>query len=408
MEKKILYISYDGMTDPLGQSQVLPYLLKLSERGYKFTLLSFEKKERYYKEKDIIKKIIGDTSIHWVPVFFTKKPPFISKLYDRWQMIRTAIRLHRKERFDLIHCRSYIAAEAGLKLRRKYGVRFLFDMRGFWADERVDNGQWDIGKWLYKKIYSYYKKKEKAFLSEADGIISLTQAGKDYLLSLSEYKHLSIDVIPCCADLEHFDFNKISKDKQEQLRTELNIGPDKKILTYIGSIGGWYMTDEMFLFFNRLLVKKPEFVMLILTKDPKDDVMANAVRSEVDPSCIRVLYAPREKVPSYLSLSEYCIFFIRPTFSKKASSPTKHAEIMGMGIPVICNDIGDTGYIINQTGTGVIADSLTASSFDKIINNLPSPVKKNKGEIRQEAFRFFDLQAGANHYEELYKKIFLQ
>ena len=44
--KKVLYITYDGMTDPLGQSQVLPYLVGLSEKGYKFTILSFEKKER--------------------------------------------------------------------------------------------------------------------------------------------------------------------------------------------------------------------------------------------------------------------------------------------------------------------------------------------------------------------------
>ncbi len=31
----ILYISYDGMTDPLGQSQVLPYLKGLAKKGYK-------------------------------------------------------------------------------------------------------------------------------------------------------------------------------------------------------------------------------------------------------------------------------------------------------------------------------------------------------------------------------------
>ena len=33
MSSRVLYISYDGMTDALGQSQVLPYLCGLAQRG---------------------------------------------------------------------------------------------------------------------------------------------------------------------------------------------------------------------------------------------------------------------------------------------------------------------------------------------------------------------------------------
>ena len=48
---RVLYVSYDGMTDPLGQSQVLPYILGLNKKGYQFTLVSFEKPERLEKGK---------------------------------------------------------------------------------------------------------------------------------------------------------------------------------------------------------------------------------------------------------------------------------------------------------------------------------------------------------------------
>ena len=47
---RALYISYDGMTDPLGRSQVLPYLQGLSERGHEITLLSCEKPARMAAE----------------------------------------------------------------------------------------------------------------------------------------------------------------------------------------------------------------------------------------------------------------------------------------------------------------------------------------------------------------------
>ncbi len=42
-DKRVLYISYNGMLDPLGQSQVLPYLRELTTLGVRFTLLSFER-----------------------------------------------------------------------------------------------------------------------------------------------------------------------------------------------------------------------------------------------------------------------------------------------------------------------------------------------------------------------------
>ena len=39
---KVLYIMYDGLTDPLGQSQVLSYLKHLS-KDYSFDVIGYEK-----------------------------------------------------------------------------------------------------------------------------------------------------------------------------------------------------------------------------------------------------------------------------------------------------------------------------------------------------------------------------
>src|ERR1700712_2446048 len=109
--KKVLYISYDGLTDPLGQSQVLPYLKELSKLGYSFTILSFEKKSRFKKDAALIYSLTKASGIEWVPLTFTKNPPLLSKMYDRFRMKRTAGQLQRKTHFDLVHCRSYVAAE---------------------------------------------------------------------------------------------------------------------------------------------------------------------------------------------------------------------------------------------------------------------------------------------------------
>ena len=45
----VLFISYDGMTDPLGGSQVIPYLRGLAAHGHSITIVSAEKPERRLK-----------------------------------------------------------------------------------------------------------------------------------------------------------------------------------------------------------------------------------------------------------------------------------------------------------------------------------------------------------------------
>lgn len=403
--KKVLYISYDGMTDPLGQSQVLPYLAALSSQGYRFTILSFEKKARYEKEKHIIENIIQGSAICWKPLLFTRHPPVLSKIYDRWKLKRAAYRLHKEQNFDMVHCRSYVAAEIGLWMKKKFGEKFLFDMRGFWADEKVDNGQWNMKNPFFRRVYKHYKTKEKDFLEEADGIISLTHAARTELQKNGSYNKLSIDVIPCCADLDHFNYSHIKGDFVAGLREQAGIEAGNKVITYLGSVGGWYMTKEMFSFFNRLLIKHPEFILLILTKDDPDRVRKEAADTGVPVDKIRVFYAGRNELPDYISLSDCSIFFIRPTYSKIASSPTKHAELMGMGIPVICNDIGDTGRVIEETQSGLVVKEFSIAEYDRIVGKMDELLAISKEHIRRAAFKYFDLEKGASNYLQVYKKI---
>jgi hypothetical protein len=78
----------------------------------------------------------------------------------------------------------------------------------------------------------------------------------------------------------------------------------------------------------------------------KESIVAKAEAKGIDAKDILVEPATRQQVPLFLSLSNWSIFFIKDAYSKKASSPTKQGEIMAMGIPIVCNDIGDTGKIV--------------------------------------------------------------
>ena len=117
---RVLYISYDGLTDPLGQSQVLPYLMNLAKQNYEIHILSTEKKENFLKNKSIIKELCDNSNIKWDWITYTKRPPILSTLKDVRALTKKAVALHKELNFDIVHCRSYISALVGLKMKRRY------------------------------------------------------------------------------------------------------------------------------------------------------------------------------------------------------------------------------------------------------------------------------------------------
>ncbi len=123
---KVLFLSYDGLTDPLGQSQILPYLCGLSFKEYTITIVSFEKEDRFAKESGRIFELCEKHSLSWRPLKYHSYPPVLSTLYDLFQLRKLAIRLHRQKQFGIVHCRSYITSLVGLMMKKKKG-KTIFD-----------------------------------------------------------------------------------------------------------------------------------------------------------------------------------------------------------------------------------------------------------------------------------------
>lgn len=406
MSKSVLYISYDGMTDSLGQSQVIPYLIGLSKLGYSFTILSCEKRETFDREENKIATILTQNNIKWNPIFYTKKPPVLSTVYDVVRLKKLAFQLNKMHSFDIVHCRSYIAALVGLEMKKKLNIKFIFDMRGLWADERVDGKLWNLNNPIYKAVYHYFKRKEKDFLETADYTISLTENAKNEILS---WQHVNIKpdniaVIPCCADLDLFNKENLSQEHINSLKSELNISSSGFILLYLGSIGTWYMLDEMMEFFSVLKLNKPTARFLFVTKDEHDRIIHTAEKFGVR-DAILIRPGARHEIPALISLCDYSLFFILPSYSKKASSPTKQAEIMAMGKPIICNtNVGDTDKILLDYKSGILVNEFNKTAYLQTIEQMSSPYIAE--EIIFGANDYFSLESGVNKYAAVYSKLF--
>ena len=408
MEKRVLYLSYDGMTDPLGQSQVIPYLRGLSQLGHSVSIVSAEKKEPFLKKQKEISELLRTADIQWHPVPFSNEIPGLSAWGNYSRLRATSVQLSKQKPFEVIHCRSDIPAIIGLQLKDRFQSKLIFDMRGFWADERVDGGAWNLGNPAYRTAYHFFREKEKGLIRNSDVVVSLTQNGKHEILrqhgqDISEEK---IKVIPCCVDLELFSPNHLRLSDQQEWKRKLGIADQDFVLSYSGSLGTWYLLNEMLKFFSLLLLKKPTAKFLFITREADRKIKAAAKDLNIPESNIRVVAAEREQMPLLLSLSSASIFFIKSSYSKKASSPTKMGEGMALGIPVIGNaGVGDVKEIIEQTESGMVLEDFSEEELSRGVNETDRLSGLGREKIRKGAEDFFSLQKGIQQYHLIYSSI---
>ena len=407
MAKKILFISYDGMTDPLGQSQVIPYLQGLGKAGFKIFLLSCEKKQVYLQNKNTIQQLLDKSGITWIPVNYTKKPPVFSTLLDIIKLRRAAKKIHRQHTLDMVHTRPGVPALVGLWMKKTMGVKFLNDIREFYADSRVEGGMWNTKIPMYVSIYNFFKRKEAEAVAQSDGIVCLTYAAEAIIKEWANYKPaIPLEVIPCSADLQLFDPSAINKNEKLNLKKELGIQAGDFIVSYLGSIGGWYLTDEMMQFCKILSDKIPATKLLFISPHRHEDIKAAAAKQGIAADRIIIRKANRRQVPLLLSLSDYSVFFIKPCYSKQSSSPTKHGEIMAMGIPLITNNgVGDVETIVHRFHSGIVIDEINEAAFTRTSLTIAAGEHYDREGIRLGAEAWYSLDEAIEKYIRIYNRI---
>src|SRR5215211_43888 len=92
--RRVLFISYNGMLEPLGQSQVIPYLRELAKRGVRFTLLSFERAKAFEPEGisqcEQLQDKLKAQGIEWHRLRYQQRPRIPATMYDVMAGYRTA------------------------------------------------------------------------------------------------------------------------------------------------------------------------------------------------------------------------------------------------------------------------------------------------------------------------------
>jgi glycosyltransferase involved in cell wall biosynthesis len=406
MKRATLYICYFGVRQPLVQTQVIPYLRELAKDGIDVTLLTFEPaaeaSETSSGSISAIKEQLRAEGIEWHSLRYHKRPSVPATAYDVLNGARYTRSLLRREKFDVLHARSHVPMMMATLAREWSSLKpkIIFDIRGFFPEEYTDAGLWPEGGWLYRTV----KRVERWLMREADAFVVLTNKAKELLFSdEAGDRDRPVEVIPCCVDLARFA--TANEESRARVRSELDIG-NRKVLAYVGAFGGWYLTDEMVDLFEVFKENESNGYAMILTQSDPEIVNSKLRAAGYGDHDHFISRVSASEIPRYLSGADFAVSFIKKCYSKQASSPTKNAEYLASGLPIIANSgIGDVDEQITANGVGTIVTSLDRAGYIKAFDDI-----KRLGDIAERcmetAKREFDLETvGGARYRRLYARL---
>lgn len=387
----VLYLSYNGLLEPLGRSQVLAYLSRLG-CDYDITLVTFEKAFDLKDQVsvDSLKAECEQYGIEWHPRKYHHRPRLLATAWDLLQLLVDTWRYSSRENAGIVHCRSYVPAIAAWIMGKVTQVPFIFDMRALWPEEMITAGTLRQDSFTYKTL----KWIEQRLLREAATVISLTTAAVVHIKTVyPELNKQNFEVIPTCVDLSKFD-RKI-------------IRPNRNFV--LGSMGtvlsGWYHLDWLFLLFKTAAEKFDLVHLKIVTRDTHDVVLAKGRLAGLHNNIHISSSSPADIAKNIVDMSVGVLFFTSG-ISKLGSAPTRMGEFLASGIPVIGNrGVGDMADLIEHYKVGVVVEDGSEAEMRKGLDSLMLLLKDPElaARCRYSAADYFSVEKGVEKYRCIYE-----
>jgi glycosyltransferase involved in cell wall biosynthesis len=404
-EPNILYLTFEGILEPLGRSQVLRYVRDLNERGFRYTILSLERHQGIANldELNQLEAELAASSIGWKHLTY-RTGSLSAVIGNVIRAFRSARSLIRERQIQLIHARSYVAAGVAFGLRAVTRVPYIFDARGYWIDERAAEGRlfnnrivYSIGKWV-----------ERLLLRHAAGVVTLTSLmANDLRETVLRNSGIPTAVIPTCTDYEEFTLARdrasdsiLPADVLARLQSKLVVG-------MVGSVNASYCVDESLTLFKKLLILRPDAHLLCISQ--QTEAISQRVREQGIPEeSFTIVKAQHRDMPAWLRHMNWAFLMLHERFAKRGSMPTKLGELLASGVRPIqygCNQ--EVREIVEKSGSGIVLDGITQEDLDLAAAKIAANPLANAEVVtaREISRRWFDINSGVVEYQRLLCKI---
>ena len=256
----------------------------------------------------------------------------------------------KNENFDLVQVRDgIIEGMIAIYLKKRCGIPFSFQHSFPFPEADIQSKS---GMARYPFIYHLRGKISKPVLRwilfKANLILPISKWMKQDLVEKGIPKEKMM-AFPMGVNVKHLSPNISGTYIRE--KSKLNNSPT---IIYIGTMAKGRGLDFLL---RALVVVKKEIpdIKLLMVGDGDDRTRLEKLGQSLNikKNIIFIGQVPRSQVPEYIAAADVCVSPIPPLPVYQVSSPTKLIEYMGMGKPVIGNDIPDQKEVINNSGGGI-------------------------------------------------------
>lgn len=394
MRPRVLYLVYWGACEPLGQSLVIPAVVRLADLGARITLVTFDKPADR-SNADLMTStaaVLKKHGVRWMPQTYHKRPKALAKALDFLLAWANGVLAGR---FDIIHARTYIGGLMGLPLARALRTKFVYHNEGFYPDEQVDGGVWKAGSPRHR-LGQYL---EQRLYAAADGIIALSHRAKSVIDALPAVcrRRTPSTVVPSCVNFDLFRQPAGPRTRERDVR-----------LVYIGTMGLRYLFDRVARFAAVAHDELGGVRLRVLTRTDPAAVAAAVRKSGLPDSAWSVDNVPHYRMPAELAAQDAGLFFLTQGISELGCSPTKIGEYWASGLPVVTTpNVSDTDAIARRERVGVVVNEHTDAEYRRAARELSDMLSEadTPSRCRRAAEQHYDLDAACRRQADLYHKI---
>lgn len=393
--RRVLHISFDGLSNAIGYSQVARVVAKIAARGIEQEVLSLEP-ARNHQELDRVRGLLARTGVRWTPLPYASGPG--SSVRNLMSVFASTLNFRRLD--TLVVARGYQAALAAAGVRATTGVPFVFDARGYWIDEQIEGGR----RFLSAVPLAAARRVERRLYQSAAAIVTLTQLHAEDLLE-GKFGHIDAPVvtIPTCADYTEF----VPRERARNPPPRELTGTAGPLIGIIGSVNASYRCTEMVALAAQVLRVRPDAKLVVLTEQ-REAFQEMCASAGIGLNRFLVRTVPHSEIPDWLPWIDWGVLFLVESDAKRASMPTKLAEFFAAGVrPVFSGCNAEVRNWVLRAGTGLVVESVDATSIEQAALQISAASIDRRGIAsgRTATHEHFDLDQGSRRYFDLFRRL---
>ncbi|MFH1502692.1 MAG: glycosyltransferase [Candidatus Eisenbacteria bacterium] len=401
---RVLYVFRHTLGAPLPRLHGLDQLRALSARGRRFSVISFEPRDRTPTEEiqyEAERRALADAGIEHVAL-----PQLRSRWFEIPMGALAILRLVLLRRVRTVHARSHVPAIMAALARAVSPLRLVFDMRGLFVDEYVLEGALRPGS---AKL-AFARALERWLLSVSDVVVVVSERFREHLQSAPGYAGrvdpAKVRLIPNRAALDRFEDAVHARAATRESR-----GYEESVVgVFAGAASPWHRLDLTAELMRRVMDERPDVRFLVAVYPSTEGATRIARECGLPEERTEILTAPTDEIPYLFAASDFGLMLVDDDVSKQVCAPVKFAEYLASGLPVVAGGgMGDACDWIDDEGLGILVDpDDVAASSRRVLDFLRSDdfiSRRSSERVRSFAAARMDMSDTVDEYEDIYRSL---